>query len=84
MNGVISSIMRNMSKKLNGLVALACTLLASQQVLPVMHDLCSIIVTFNLNSQCRTFWTADGASMSAAEQPSFCTKLLTDATVARV
>jgi len=47
---------------------MACSLLESLQMLPVMFDLCTFIITADLNFESLTFWTANGASAIAAVQ----------------
>ena len=48
----------------------------------VMYDICKAIATDDLNSECCTFWEAQGGSMSTADQLSFCSKFQTEAAVA--
>ena len=69
--------------KKTAIVSLACTLLASQQDLPVMCDLCMATANAKVNSECQSICAAGGATVSAAEQLSFCTKFRADATVAQ-
>ena len=54
------------SHKTNAIVALACTLLASQQDMPIIFDLCLNINTCSLNAPCRSFWTENFDSLTSS------------------